>query len=446
MHASATAPPLRPLARLAVLMLLFFVPASASADWPGFQGEDRDGVVQDATLLTDWPDAGPPVVWTNDVGPGFGGAAIKDGKVFILDRNAIAGDKLRVYDFKTGEELWSCDYDAPGRISYHGSRSTPMVTDRYACTVGSFGQVTCFDLQTRKVAWQKHMDDFGADPPQWAWSQSPLIYGEWVIVAPMARDAGLVALKQGTGEVAWRSGNIGDEGYGSPRLVTLAGKQQIVYYSSTRVTGTDPDTGQVLWSYDGIPSKRAIPTPAKVGDDRLFVTAGYGAGSALIEIKKQGDSFTVNELSRDRDHGAQVHSALPVNGHLYVNLNTNENLRRDAHGLGCFDLGGKLLWKNDNAPDINRGAVLAVGEHLLTLGGEDGVLRLIEASPEGYRELASAKIFDVEDRRNMIWAAMSFSDGYLIVRSQNQLKCLDIRANRLSKRDSPTDRLLCLLY
>ncbi|MFN3167922.1 MAG: PQQ-binding-like beta-propeller repeat protein [Phycisphaeraceae bacterium] len=435
-HDAPTARRLICLGCLCVVALAWLAPVRAWAeDWPGFQGADRDGVVQGETLLTDWPEAGPPVLWSHDVGPGFGGAAIRDGKAYILDRNAVAGDTLRVYDLASGQPLWSCDYDAPGRISYHGSRSTPMVTDRYAFTVGSFGQVTCFDLQTRGVAWQLHMDDFGADPPKWAWSQSPLVYGDWVIVAPMARDAGLVALDQGTGEVAWRSGNIGIEGYGSPRLVTLAGKEQIVYYSSTKVTGTDPKTGEVLWSYDGIPVRRAIPTPALVGDDRLFVTAGYDAGSALIEIQRQGDRFAAEELRRDRDHGGQIHSALPVGEHLYVNLNTNENLRRDAHGLGCFDRDGKLVWKNNNAPDINRGAVLAVGEHLLTLGGEDGVLRLIKATPEGYRELAGAKVFDARDRRNMIWAAMAYADGYLIVRSQGRLKCLDLRVNRVSVRD-----------
>lgn len=417
--------------------LLLFAAVSVAEDWTGFQGADRDGVVQDGKLLTDWPEDGPAVRWTNDVGPGFGGAAIVDGKVYILDRNGIEGDLLRVYELKTGKELWSKGYEAPGRISYHGSRSVPMVTDQFAFTVGSFGQVACFDLNKKEVAWQKHMDDFGAFPPKWAWSQSPLVYKDWVIIAPMANDAGLVALKQATGEVVWKSGSIGAEGYGSPRMVKLAGKKQIVYLSSTLVSGVDPDTGKVLWSYDGIPVKRGIPTPAAIGNDRLFITAGYDAGSALIEIQKQGDTFAVKEINRDAAHGGQIHSPLLVKDHLYVNLNTNENLspRRQGDGLACFDLNGRLVWKNDNTPDINRGAVLAVGEHLLTLGGEDGILRLIKADPKGYQELHAVKVFDADGRRNMIWAPMAFADGYLILRSQSQLKCLDLRVERVSRRE-----------
>ncbi len=421
---------------LPLAIVLFAVAQAGAEDWPGFQGADRDGVAQ-GVLLTEWPADGPRVLWSNDVGPGFGGAAIAKGRAYILDRDGVNGDVLRVYNLKTGKPLWSAGYDAPGRANYHGSRCTPMVTDTHAFTVGPFGDIACFDLQTQAVAWRKHMDDFGAFPPKFAWSQSPLIVGEWVVIAPMAEDAGLIALQQTTGEVAWQSGNIGAEGYGSPRLVTLAGREQIVYLTSTLVSGVDPENGKVLWTYDGIPVKRGIPTPTKVDGNKLFITAGYNSGSAMLEVRRESKGLVANELKRDREHGGQIHSALLVNKHLYVNLNTNETLRRDAHGLGCFDLDGNLLWKNNNAPDINRGAVLAVGEHLLTLGGEDGVLRLVKADPEGYNELESIKVFDVKGNRNMIWAAMAYADGYLVVRSQDQLKCIDLRRKQVSVNDPP---------
>ena len=417
---------------LALLVIVSLMSSSALADdWPGFQGGDRDGVAQDASINTDWPEAGPSVVWTQDIGPGFGSVAIKNGAVYLLDRNGIEGDALRAFDLKTGKPQFSILYEAPGRLSYHGSRSTPSVTETHAFTVGSFGHVTAFDLKTQKVAWQKHMEkDFGALPPKWGWSQSPLIMGDLVVIAPMADDAGLVALNQTTGKLVWKSGSIGNEGYSSPRLMTLAGTSQIVSLTSTLVTGVDAATGKVLSGYDGIPVKRGIPTPAQVNDNRLFITAGYDSGSALIEIAEQGDGFTATELKRDNIHGGQIHSALLVNQHLFVNLNTNENLRqrgKNADGLGCFDVNGKLVWKNNNTPDINRGAVIAIGDHLLTLGGEDGVLRLIKADVSGYKELNAAKIFEASGRKNMIWGAMAFADGFLLLRSQDQLKCIDLR-------------------
>ena len=49
--------------------------------------------------------------------------------------------------------------------------------------------------------------------------------------------------------------------------------------------------------------------------------------------------------------------------------------------------------------------------------------------PAGYREIASAQVFETKPGRNMIWAPMSYANGYLIVRSQDQMKCLDLRTN-----------------
>ncbi|MCG8508822.1 MAG: PQQ-like beta-propeller repeat protein, partial [Rhodospirillales bacterium] len=392
-------------------------------------------VVDQANILTDWPADGPKVLWSVKVDAGFGGAAVQDGKVYLLDREGTDGDVLRALDLDNGKQLWTCGYEAPGRLSYPGTRSTPTLTKTHAFTVGSLGHITCIDLEKREIAWQKHMDEFGAFPPKWGWSQSPLLIGDLVIIAPMAEQAGLVAMKQKTGEVVWKSGNIGNEGYCSPHLVELAGKKQIVYFTSRLASGVDPTTGKVLWQYDGIPVKRAIPTPTAIGDNKLFITGGYDAGSALIEVTRNGDDYQVKQLQRDEQHGGQVHAALLIGEHLYVNLNTNENLRRGpAHGLGCFDLNGKLVWKSDNKPDLNRGPVLGVGSKLLTLGGEDGVLRLVQASPNGYQELAAAKIFsDLKARGNNIWGPMALADGRLLVRSQNELKCIDLRPESLAR-------------
>ncbi|MFK7789894.1 MAG: PQQ-binding-like beta-propeller repeat protein [Phycisphaeraceae bacterium] len=424
---------------LAAAFLILLQPAFAG-DWPEFQGPNRDGVVPNAEILTDWPDAGPTVVWTQDVAPGFGGAAVVGDTVYLLDRNGIKGDRFRAINLHTGKKNWAIDYDAPGRLSYDGARSTPTLGDGpagpRAYTVGPLGHITCFDVVKGEILWQKHMDDFHAAPPKWGWSQSPLLVGNLIIVQPMTDDAGLVALNQGTGEVAWQSKSIGREGYASPRQVRLAGTDMLITFTSTQVTGLNPKTGDILWAYDNIPVKRAIPTPAVVGDNKLFITAGYDSGSALIEIQKQGVVFGVKEIKRDLAHGGQIHSALPVGEHLYVNLNTNENLRqrgKDAQGLGCFDTNGELLWISNNQPDINRGPILALGQHLLTLGGEDGTLRLIKADAKGYQELASFKAFPADQKRNMIWAPMAYADGRLLIRSQSQLKCLDFRPKPLSR-------------
>ena len=65
---------------------LYIAPAFA-ADWPQFQGPDRSGVSSEKGLARTWPEGGPTELWSTNLGEGFSGAAVKDGEVFVVDRN-----------------------------------------------------------------------------------------------------------------------------------------------------------------------------------------------------------------------------------------------------------------------------------------------------------------------------------------------------------------------
>ena len=115
------------------------------------------------------------------VGAGFGGPAVSGGNVYLLDRDEKVGDTLRVLDMASGKELWTFAYDAPGSFMFAGSRTTPTVDGEYVYTVGPNGDLHAISRKTRKPAWRKNIwKDFGggAQLPQWAIVQNPLIYGD----------------------------------------------------------------------------------------------------------------------------------------------------------------------------------------------------------------------------------------------------------------------------
>jgi hypothetical protein len=66
-----------------------------AADWPSIYGPAGNSSSDQKGLLRTWPEAGPKVLWTALVGAGFGGPAVRDGKVYLLDRDEQVGDKLR---------------------------------------------------------------------------------------------------------------------------------------------------------------------------------------------------------------------------------------------------------------------------------------------------------------------------------------------------------------
>jgi outer membrane protein assembly factor BamB len=83
-----------------------------------------------------------------DVGKGFGGPVIKNGKVYLLDRTDEVEDIMRCFDFSNGKELWRYSYAAPGTAMFPGSRSVPAVDGNYVYSCGHNGDLYCIDINT----------------------------------------------------------------------------------------------------------------------------------------------------------------------------------------------------------------------------------------------------------------------------------------------------------
>jgi len=394
--------------------------ATARADWPQFLGPTRDGKSAETGLDRTLGGGKPKVLWTLDVGVGYAAAAIRDGKVFVLDREDDARDVLRCLDLSNGAELWRYGYEAPGKLSHNGSRSTPAVDDKYVFTVGPFGQFHCISRATHKPVWSKHLlEDFAGKRPRWGVPQNPLLYRDWVVVAPQGQQVGMIACERATGKIVWRSPSLGRLEYASPIPAKLAGVEQIMTLSNDRVVGVSGDTGKLLWTYKGWNCRIPIPSPIPVGDDRVFITGGYGAGSVMIRIVRSGESFRAQELWKTKAIASATHQPILVDGHLYIDSNTKKIHR----GLLCMDLDGKVKWETGRRPNFERGNLIYADGLFYNADGVTGILHLIEVSPREYKELAQAKLLGGRE----IWAPMALSDGKLVLRDQRQMKCIPVK-------------------
>ena len=178
-----------------MIVLLVCISNIYAQDWPQYLGPNRNGISAQKGILRSWPQKGPEVLWTVDMGIGFGGPVVKDGKVYLLDRDDKVGDKLRCFDLSSGKELWSFGYEAPGSVMFPGSRSVPALDGNRIYTCGPYGNLYCIDISTHKPVWNKNVwTDFGGDKlPIWAITQCPLIYGNLLFVLSQAPEAGVVA-------------------------------------------------------------------------------------------------------------------------------------------------------------------------------------------------------------------------------------------------------------
>ena len=412
-----------------IAVIVMITAGSVLADWPQYLGPNRNATSPEKGLLRSWPQASPKVLWTISLGAGYGGAAVSDGKVYVLDREGNNKDVLRCLDLVAGKEQWSYSYDAPGRVQHPGSRSTPAVDGNYIYTCGSFGDLYCFDRNTHKPVWKKNVwkDYDGGSMPRWALSQNPLIYGDSVIVASQTQKAGVVAYDKLSGEVKWASPALpGGVGYVSPAIVKIAGDDHLVMItagardgSGGEVLGMDPMTGKRLWIYEDWSCRIPCANVTEIGDGRLFITGGYEAGSAMIKVAKKGDSYAVTELYKTDDFGTHVHPAVLYKGHLYAHCTTNT--RRD--GMVCMDLDGKVKWKTGRSPVFDKGGFLLADGLILSIDGKQGILYLVEPNPAGYMELASVKLLDT----NECWGPLALVGDKLLIRDQKQMRCVVVK-------------------
>ncbi len=184
-------------------LLLTLANSIKAQDWPQFLGPERNSTSLQKNLLRTWPATGPEVLWTANIGIGYGGPVVKDGKVYLLDRIDSIGDIMRSFDFTTGKELWKSEIASPGAFPFPGSRSVPTIDGNFVYACGAVGDLFCIDIKTHKQVWHKNIwTDFGGTQlPIWAISQCPLIYGNMVIVSSHAHEAGVVAYNKLTGDI-----------------------------------------------------------------------------------------------------------------------------------------------------------------------------------------------------------------------------------------------------
>jgi len=77
-------------------------------------------------------------------------------------------------------------------------------------------------------------------------------------------------------------------------------------------------------------------------------------------------------------------------------------------------------------PNFDVGNLIFADGMIYIIDGKKGDLRLVQASPEGYHELACAPgILEGTE----IWAPMALVNGRLLIRDQSQMKCLAVGGN-----------------
>jgi len=388
---------------------------AARADWPGFRGAARDGIVRGVSIVTDWSRMPPVELWRHPIGPGWSSFAVHGDLVYTQEQRGDA-ELVSSYRLANGAPVWrhrdaARFYESNGGA---GPRGTPTFSDGRLYTLGATGLVNALDARTGAVIWSRNA---GADThkqiPAWGFAASPLVTDSTVVVAAAGM---LAAYDRTTGHPKW-IGPAAGGGYSSPQLATIDGVEQIVLVNAAGAVGVALADGQLLWKHEW--PGDGITQPAVVGADILIGSgSGLDAANGLrrLGLTHGADGWSVQERWTSGGLKPYFNDFVVLDGHAYG---------FDGSILACVDLAdGKRKWKGGR---YGHGQLVALPEQaLLLVLSEDGELALVKASPDQFTEVARVPALE-----GKTWNHPVLTDDLLLVRNGQEMAAFRLsRENR----------------
>jgi outer membrane protein assembly factor BamB len=399
------------MAVLSVHCLVFTGNAEAQG-WPQLRGSLRNGAAPDGGQPLEWPEGGATVSWVREIGSGFSELLVDGNRLYTLFAEKVDSltgwEYVASFDALTGEELWRTrldsvfiDVDGWG----DGPRSTPAMDEDHLYCFTGFGKLAKVSRADGTLVWTvDFMERFNSKLPRWGFSSSPLLSGGLVLMeAGGDQGRAFVGIGKDKGELVWSAGT-GEAMYSSPILVVLDETPQVVFVNGRNMVSYTPQ-GDSLWAHT-MPIGNPMASPLLVPPSRLFASANNGAGSFLIEPGNPSPAELFTSSAMKNDWSSSVYR----DGFIYgFNLAS----------LQCISAtDGTRVWGRRG---FGKGSLILVGDKLLVLS-DNGVLSMVEASPEGFRELGS--VHPIEGRS---WTAPSYSDGRVYVRNHTHMACIELK-------------------
>ncbi len=388
------------------------VPAAAKTStlplyWTNFRGPHRDGKYEQTKITVPWPADGLKPLWKQPSGGGYSSFVVAKGKAYTIEQRREK-EVAVAYDMKSGREVWTTAWPAlfSEALGGDGPRATPAYDEGRLYVLGASGEFHCLDAESGKDIWHKNiLTEAGAANLTWGVAGSPLIVDGMVVAFPGGPGGKSVFVYDKlTGKTLWSA--LDDAAsYTSPAVATLAGKRQLVIVTKTRVVGLEVADGKLLWQYPWYTSPEVNSAePVFLDDHRFFLSAGYGHGSVVLDIVRDGDGFAAKTVWQNNKMKNRFNTSVYSSGYLYG---------LDEGILACVDANtGELKWKGGR---YGYGQVLLSEGHLIVLT-EFGELALVKATPEKWDELSKFEAIE-----GKTWNYPAIDGGVLLVRNAMEM-------------------------
>lgn len=414
---------MRLLITAATIVLAISALESSAEDWTEFRGPNADGHSSATGLPVTWG-VDQNVVWKRPVdGLAWSSPIVLGDRIYLttsVPDGAVLGPKqsLRTLclDAESGAVQWDVEVFSQTATEtradkVHGknshSSSTPVTDGKHLFVHFGTKGTACLKLDGT-IVWKTQELKY---IPVHGTGGSPILVNDLMVVSCDGGDVNfIVALDQKTGKIRWKTDRTAAGvkkkfSFGTPLLITVNGKQQIVSQGSGAVYGYDPRDGSNIWMVNYVDGFSVVPRPV-FAHGLVYVSSGFMKASLLaIDPTGTGDITETHVrwiLSKGAPH---TPSPLVVGDELYV--------VSDIGVLSCLDAkSGKVHYQERLGGKYSASPMYADGKiYVQAEEGEGIVFRPGKEFEELGRNMLEARTF----------ASYSVFDSSLLIRSEKHL-------------------------
>ena len=364
-------------------------------------------------ILQAWGPEGPPELWRREFGTGFSTVASVGDRLYTMGAPAELEEAFCL-DARTGETIWRVPLGPRFADQFgDGPRATPTVDGDTVFAVSSTMQLAAITATDGEVRWQKDLlTEFALEQPRFGFSASVVVVGDRAVLEVGAGEGkAVIAFARATGDIVWTALD-GKPSKSTPLLAELDGVPQLIFNRPSEMAALSLD-GEVLWTHEA--GRDTIAMAHIVPPDVVLTSSAYmGKGTEAVRVSRTGEEFTTERAWVNRRFRNHFNNSVLVGGHLYGFDNST---------LRCLDaVTGELAWSKRG---FGKGSLIACSDLLFVLG-DQGVLALVAADPERFRELG--RVQAMQDGAGRCWTSPTLASGRLFVRNLEEIVAYDVRA------------------
>ena len=401
-----------------ICLVLAFVGVGRGADWPQFNGPNRDNISTEKGLLKSWPEGGPKLLWVKPgFGDGYSSVAISKKTIYTVGK---VGTDMVVFALDlNGEVKWTATNGPAWRGGLPGTRCTPTVDGDYVYVMSGNGRVACLRAADGDEVWAVNVrDKYDGRHGTWGYSESLLIDGGRVICTPGGSKAVVLALDKMTGEEVWKTTGVDHAaGYASAVAIAHGERRIVLTMTGAALLGVDAADGSLLWHFEHVNEHGINAQTPLYHEGHVFISSGWDCGGVLIKLSADGRE--IEEVWRNPDLDNDFGSVLFVKDSFYgFNWITN------AEGqLMCVPIKtGETVYARFTSDRKHKGAITWAGGMLYGYD-EGGEVWLAHATPEKFEIVGR---FNLPKGSGNHWAHPVVSGGRLYVRHGGFLHAYDV--------------------